>query len=211
LATKLEAYNGALVLLGARTLNTTSDSRTERYSLDRVWSQTLDYMLEAGLWNFAARTDELGSSDTVETYFGYEYVFEKPDDYIRIMEISENERFSPTLEDFAEEGDYILADCDPMYIKYVSNSTEYGADPGKWSASFTAAFIDELAYRTAPQITSAGAAKVDWLEKKRRRSLYYAKGKDAVNQPRAELPAGRLIKARSGTRFTNTMRRTPYA
>lgn len=211
MATKLEIYNGTLVLLGARTLSTVSDSRTERYSLDRVWSQTLDYMLDAAMWHFAAKTDEIGSSDTVESYFGLQYVIEKPDDYVRLIKISDNQYLRPTLEDFSDEGDYFLTDTDPVYIQYVSSDINYGADPGKWSGSFSTAFMDELAYRVAGQLAGVPGATRDWLEKKKRRSMYYAKGKSAVNQPLAELPAGRLVRARSGTRYTNAMRRTPYS
>jgi hypothetical protein len=211
LATKLEIYNGALILLGARTIATLADVRAERRSLDGAWNLTLDYMMDAAIWHFAAKTDELSPSDTVESNFGYQYVYEKPDDYVRLIKICDNDRLTPTLADYSEESDYFLTDSQPLYIQYVSNSIEYGADPGKWSGSFAAAFIDELAYRVSAQISNVPITTKDWLEKKKRRSMYYAKGKSAVNQCNSTLPVGRLVKARAGTRYLNAMRRTPYA
>lgn len=210
MATKLEVYNGALILLGARTLLTLTDNRTERRSLDSVWDQTLKFMIEAAIWHFAARTEEISASDTQDSAFGWEYVFEKPEDYVRIISISDNDRLTPTLQYYADEGDYFLADCDPIYLQYVSDDINHGADPGKWSASFSTAFMDELAYRVAPQMANVSLQTRDWLAKKKRQSLYYAKGKSAVNQPRAELPVGRLVRARAGSRGDNAMRRTPY-
>ena len=211
MATKLEVYNSALILLGARALATLSDNRSERRSLDAVFDPAFQYMIEAGLWHFAAVTDELSPSDTVKSNFGYQFVYEKPDDYIRLIKLSDNERFTPTLEDYSEEGDFFLTDSQPIWIQYVSNDIEAGADPGKWSGSFLTAFVDELAYRAAAQIASVPITTKDWLAKKKKQSLYYAKGKSAVNQPRGNLPVGRLVRARAGTRYINAMRRTPYA
>ncbi len=210
MATKLEVYNNVLTLLGARTLATVSDARSERRSLDRVYDPALQYLIEAALWHFAAVTHELSPSDTTTSEFGYNYVYEKPDDYVRIIKISDNERFTPTLEDYSEELDFFLCDAQPIWLQYVSNDITAGADPGKWSASFTAAFVDELAYRAATQIAGVSVATKDWLEKKRRRSLYYAKGKSAVNQAMGHLPIGRLIRSRAGSQGVNKMRRTPY-
>lgn len=212
MATKLEVYNGALVLLGARTLASLSDNRAERRTLDAVYDPCLQYMIEAALWHFGSVTDELGASDTVATNFGYQYAYEKPDDYVRLIKISDNERFFPSLDDYGEEGSFFLCDAQPIYIQYVSNDPVEGtANPGVWSPSFTTAFIDELAYRSCEQIASVPVTTKDWLEKKRKRSMYYAKSKSAVNQMRAQFPTGRLVRARAGTRYINAMRRTPYA
>lgn len=208
MATKLEIYNGTLVLLGARTLSALDDRRAERRSLDRVYGPVLAYMLEAALWHFAARTDEISASDTVESNFGYEYVFEKPDDYVRIMKISDNERLEPTLMDYSEESDYFLADVDPIYLQYVSSDSNYGGDPGKWAPSFVEAFVDEMAYRTAEQIARISGGEKDWLERKRKSSLYRAKSKSAVNQAARTLPTGRLVRSR-GTSWANSSRRAP--
>ena len=152
MASRLELYNQSLLRLGERRLATLSDNRPERRSLDAVWADTLAYMIEAAMWNFASRTEELQASETVTPNFGYTYAVEKPDDYVRIVNIADNELMAPTLQDFMEEGDYFLTWCDPLYLQYISNDTSYGADPGKWTASFSRAFVLELAYRIAPQI-----------------------------------------------------------
>ena len=51
----------------------------------------------------------------------------------------------------------------------------------------------------------------DLLFKIKRRLLINALAKDCVNQAVAELPVGRLVRARGGLSGNNRMRRTPYA
>jgi hypothetical protein len=208
MATKIKLYNEALILLGSRTLAALTDVRAERRTLDSVYDSTIEYMLDSGIWNFALRPIELDESDDVESLFGWQYVFEKPEDYVRLSKISDNETLAPTLEDFGEEGDYLLANCKPLYLQYVSDDVAYGRDLGKWTPSFETAFIDELAFRASPQIQHVPLQTRDWLAKKKKISLSTARSRDSVNQPISHLPTGRLVRARMGSRWTNQSRRS---
>lgn len=209
MASRLDIYNQSLIRLGERRLATLSDNRPERRSLDAVWADTLAYMIEAAMWNWASRSEELQSSDTVTPNFGYTYAFEKPDDYVRIVNIADNEMMAPTLEDFMEEGDYFFAWVDPLYLQYISSDTDYGADPGKWTASFSRAFVLELAYRVAPQV-GANAKIQELLFEEKKRALSYAKAKDVVNQPMRRLPTGRLTRSRMGMTFRDPTGTPPW-
>jgi hypothetical protein len=208
LATRIQVYNDVLFKLKTRRLASLTDDRPERKTLDEAWDGALDYMLEAGLWNFASRTEELQSSDSITPNFGYTYVFEKPEDYVRIIKISDIDTLTPTLDDFGEEGDYFLAWVDPLYLQYVSDGDDYGGDPGKWTASFTRALVLELAYRVAGHVTSAGEDAMKLLNQERERAIAYAKGKDVVNQPFVRLPPGRLTRSRAG--YNSSHGRPPW-
>jgi hypothetical protein len=211
-ATKLTVYNEALLALKSRRLANLTENRSERRDLDAVWDASLDWMLERALWNFATAPEEWTPSDTLESQFGYTYVYEKPDDYMRLVDISANERFRPTLSDFAEEGDCFLSDVSPMWVRYVSTDPSKGRDPGKWKPAFARALALELAWRAGPHICSLSAQDKSDLWKEKKTALSQAKASDAVNQPMAMLPAGRLVSARAGRRGAyNNMRRTPYA
>ena len=197
--------------LKATRILTLSDSRAERRALDAIWAQTLDYMLEQGMWNFAARAEELQPSDTSIPQYGYQYAFEKPDDYIRLLDISDNEDYEPTLDYFEDYGDYFLADVTPLYVNYVSNHYAYGGDPGKWKPTFAYAFALQMAVRAAGSIASLKKDEKSQLLMRAKKELTAAKGKDAVNQPADTLPAGRLIRARRGFRSgINAQRKAGY-
>jgi hypothetical protein len=209
---KLGVYNDALTThLKTRPFRTLSDARSERRALDAVWAGALEWMLNEGMWNFAARTEQWMPSDTVESEFGYRFLYEKPDDYVRLIKISDNENLNPTLDDFSEETDYFAAWVDPIYVQYVSDSFDYGADPGKWAPSFAAAFSAEMAWRAEGGVKPLSSVDKDALMKVKRRLLQNAQSKDVVNQPQAQLPPGRLVQSRGGRGNYNRMRRTPYA
>lgn len=212
MATKLTVYNRALLALKSRRLSSLTENRAERRDLDAVWDEVLTWMLEQGLWNFATAPEEWTPSATAESQFGYQYVYEKPDDYVRLVSISANERFNPTLSDFAEEGDYFLSDVSPMWVRFVSSDTTKGRDPGKWKPAFAEAMALELAWRAGPHICSLSGQDKDDLRKDKKAALSKAKASDAVNQPMSILPVGRLVQSRNGRRNAyNNMRRTPYA
>ena len=207
---KLDIFNRVLVKLGQRPLLSLTDQRPEQRAIDRVYDGAVQRMIEGALWKFASRSDELQQSDTAVSQWGYEFVYEIPTDFVRIIRICDNNRFRPTLIDFLLENGYIFCDCTPLYLQYVSNDPNHGYNVGLWPASFTDALVDELAYRVAPYLQGAGVQKIEQLEKEAKRTFYLAKGRDAVNQPEGWPPAGRLVRSRSGWQRINNMRRTPY-
>jgi hypothetical protein len=208
---KLQIYNGALVThLDTRPLKALTDARTERRALDSVWDETLEWMIEQGMWNFAARSQMWEPSPSATPEFGQSYAYEKPDDYVRLIYISDNETLKPTLREFLEEGDYFIAYASPIYVQFVSDDPAWGADPGKWKPAFTTAFEAELAWRAQGGIKALSTIDKESLRKLKRRLLQDAQSKDVVNQAPTEMPAGRLVTARGGLRGNALMRRTPY-
>lgn len=209
--TKLEVYNGALIThLDTRPLRTLSDARTERRALDAVWDKVLEYMLEQGMWNFAARSIQWEPSSTVVPEFGQQYAYEKPEDYVRLIRISDNETLKPTLTGYLEEGSYFISDSSVIYAQYVSNDLLWGKDTSKWTPAFVAAFEAELAWRGRGGVRPLGAGDVESLRRLKKTLLQDAQSKDVVNQAPTELPTGRLVRSRGGSRGNDRMRRTPY-
>ena len=207
---KLGIFNRVLVKAGQRPLLSLDDQRPEQRAIDRVYASACEKLIEGALWKFASRSDELQPSGTAASNFGYQYVYDKPEDYVRIIRICDNARFRPTLTDFLIEGDFIYCDCSPLYLQYVSNDPAYGYDLGKWTPSFSDAVVDELLVRTAPFLKGAGIQDMEQLEKQAKRSFYTAKGRDAVNQPESWSPPGRLVRVRSGGPRINNMRAVGY-
>lgn len=211
MATKIEVYNRALLHMGGTRLKSLSENRSSRRNLDAAYDQALKYMLGAGLWNFGSRALELQSSDSVVPEFGYDYAFVMPEDYARTVKISDNEELTPTLSDFEEYGEYLLADVEPLYLLYVSTDEAFGGDPGKWTPTFVEALALELCHRTAGAIAQKKAEEVEAYRKQADRMAKRARGRDAVNQAPSRLPTGRLVNSRRGGRGgINSMRKTGY-
>lgn len=195
---KLSLYNGALRKIKQRRLASLTEDRPDRYAMDEEYDKTIKYCLEMGHWNFATRSTRLEASTGVEPEWGYSYAFEKPEDYLRLSMISSNDRFQPILDDFRDETDYWLADCNLLFLTYISNDPSYGLDLSRWPQTFVDAVEYELAYRIAPHLTTMGDPEARELERRRDTTMTNAKSKDAQNGAVEYLPPGRLVQSRLG-------------
>lgn len=203
--TLLQVYNGALMILKVRRLSTTTDNRPERLAMDDEYNKCVQAMLEEGDWNFAAKSILLEASVDVEPSFGYNYAFEKPDDFVRLISLGADSTQWPPLQDFRDEsaganGAIWLANVDPIYVTYVSNDANYGLERNRWPQTFVRAVEYDLAQRIAPYITTWGADELRGLRAEAREALRNAKTKDARGQPVQYPPPGRLTLARNGSR-----------
>src|SRR5262245_6744371 len=137
MTSKLAVFNEALRLMGERRLTSVTEGRDARYHLDDAWTTSLDYCLEQGFWNFAMRAVQIDASTSLEPQFGYSFAFDKPDDWVRTFVVSANETFNPPLLRYNDEAGIWYADCNLLYVRYVSNAATYGADIGSWPGTFS--------------------------------------------------------------------------
>lgn len=191
---KLAHYRDALLALGQERIADLTEASTARYALDDAYERALDYCLEQGFWNFAMRAMLLDPSASVEPAFGYAYAFEKPADWVRTYELSDNERFDPPLLDLRDEAGTWYADCDPLYVRIVSKDAAYGRDLSRWPESFANFAALYLARRAAKRITGAEPSAELLSELKRAKSDALAK--DAMNEPPRFPPAGTWVRSR---------------
>ena len=203
MATKLNAYNNALMLCGERTLASVTENREPRRLLDQVYdSGAIKTCLEAGFWNFAARTVQIEYDPGVDPDFGFERAFVKPSDWCRTMSVSPDEySYIPyKSHEFADEAGYWWADIDTLYVKYVSDGASYGGDLTKWTESFARYFEAYLASRIAWKLTR-DKDTVAMLEDEAKKRLKSAVGKDAQDTGTSMAPEGAWNRSRRGGRL----------
>lgn len=199
--TKLKLYNETLRIVGERRLVTVADTGESRQALDEAYDDALQYCLEQGQFNFAARTVALEDTVAIDPQFGYTYVFEKPSDFVRLMRISASgDLVDHPLQDFMDEGNYFHASVDPLYIQYVSNHASYGLDLTLWPQSFAKAVAAYLAMDIGPRLTSATEADKKRWDEGFKMKLRDARSKDAMGQASRRPPPGRLTESRWGMR-----------
>lgn len=191
MADRLAIYQGALRLLGPSELASLSEDRPEKRKLDAAWNQSVDFLLEQGMWNFAIRAVELQADADVETLFGYEYAFSKPDDWLRTVETK--------TEDYEDEAGYWYANMDTLSIRYVSNDPAYGWNVGKWRQNFAKALEAYLAFECGLPISADRGTRSDVFSLYEKR-LARAKNLDAVDERVQEKPTGRLVRSRGAGR-----------
>lgn len=198
--TQLTLYNGALRIIKNRKLSALTDTVEARYLLDDEYEKVKKYCIEQGLWNFALRTVALEPDTGNTPEFGYQNAFETPSDFVRLNAIAANANMYPTLEDYAIEGSYYLANLSTLYMSYVSNGVNYGYDLSKWPATFELYVEHELASRIVGHLTNASAADIETLEASKKKALKDARSKDALNQAAIRPPPGKLVQSRTGMR-----------
>lgn len=199
--TRLSLYNEALRLCSERPLRTLSDDVEARHVLDTIWDgNVIRYALEQGQWNFATRTNELTYTPSIEPPFGYRRAFVKPADLVRLTGISTDEYFTYPLSRFKDEAGFWFCDWDTIYVSYVSDDAEYGADLSLWPATFSRYVAAHLAAEAAPALSNS-ASKTEDLRQLTRKRLVDARSKDAIQEAVGFPPTGTWVRARWGSRF----------
>lgn len=201
-ATKLSIFNGALRLLKESPLTqneVTNNTREPARLLNAVWSDGgVEDCLEAGQWKFAKRAVLLDYSPSVEPdtdFGGYEFVFQKPEDFIRTCGIWTDGSQAQSLTDYREENSYWLANLESIYVTYVSDDAAFGFDYSLWPQSFRKFVHAHFAAEIAGPLTSQGKE----LLQLRKMMLREALSIDGMADPTKFLPTGNWVKSRGGS------------
>lgn len=196
---KLSLFNGALRELGERKLASLTENTETRRALDDVYDHSFKYCLEQGHWKFAQRAAKLDYDADFTSPFGYTYRFAKPSDLVKVSWVCEDEYFSSPLTAYSDESGYWYADLDEIYISYVSNDADFGADMSRWPETYVLFFERYMAFRIAKRITQ-NKGDVDDLRKLAGDAGKDARSKDAIQGPTRFLPEGGWVSSRRSGR-----------
>lgn len=200
MADRLLIYKAALRLLGdAHSLSSLTEEGPARRALDDAWSQSVEFMLAKGLWNFAIRAVELTNDENFEPRFGYQYAFSKPEDWVRTLSFSDDPTFREGWEDYEDEADHWFSNPNPLYVRYISNDEAYGWNIGAWREPFSKALEAYLAFECGLPVSSDRGNRNDLFSLFGKR-LKDAKTLDAVDERVRRPPVGRLVKSRFNRR-----------
>lgn len=203
-ASRLSVYNDALLMAGERALDTLTDNVESRRLLDQVWNNNgVDGCLEEGQWEFAMRTVMVDYDPAIEPGFGYNRAFGKPTDWILTSAFCSDEFFRVPVTRYADETGYWFSDLDTIYVRYVSNDTNYGADMSKWPRSFAEFVAAHFASKIILKLTNNEARLSLFINPQnpehtiRGRALMNAKSRCAMASPTQITAQGRWSVART--------------
>ena len=196
-ADKLAIYNEALGHLGSRELASLAENRDPRRRLDRAWDNAVRYTLEQAPWSFAIRSLQLEPTRSVTPAFGFSLAYQKPDDWLKTVELTSDERFDCPVKRYSDESGFWWTDTDPLFARFVSTDPAYGFDLSRWSATFSTYLAIRLARQTCQRITGSSSMMGDLvkLEKEERKR---AKANDALNTAPVFPPMGTWVRDRMG-------------
>jgi hypothetical protein len=153
--TRLQLYNAALMIIGERALVTLNDATEARRKLDDVWNNAgVLRCLEKGLWRFATRTSQLTYDQNITTSFGYANAFPKPTDWVKTVNVAQDEFFQQPCLRYSDEQGYLYADLTQLYVRYVSSDSNYGLNMALWTGAFTEMAEMYFASRVVRKLTN---------------------------------------------------------
>lgn len=204
---RLKIYNGAALICGQRQLSSLSENVEMRHLLDNVWNDGgVDYCLSEAQWRFAMRAQKLDYSTSITPDFGLRRAFEKSTDWLLTSAVCSDEYFNAPLLQYTDEAGIIYSDMDEIYVKFVSNDSNYGGNLALWPPSFTEYVKHYFAAKIISKLT-ADKQRMEALLAKRTglldQSLLNARNRDAISEPTRFPPSGSWVRSRrnsSGSR-----------
>lgn len=197
-ATKLRLYNAALRIIRETKLSSASEVRESRRVLDDIWDDgAIDDCLELGIWHFAKRTISLTYDPSITPAFGLAYAFTHPTDFIRLVDMCQDEHLQVPLTQYRENAGYWFADLDTIYLSYVSNDDAAGTDTSLWPGAFRRVVEAFLADRLSLGITCSSEMKIV-AANEFKHAVTDAKSLGAMSQPVRFAPPTSWQTARGG-------------
>lgn len=201
MTTRLSLYNDALLLCGERFLVSLTEEREPRRLLDQVWaSNGVKTCLEMGQWFFAMNAIQIDYDTSIEPTFGYNRAFAKPDDWVLTSAVCSDEFFRVPLLQYTDEALYWYSTLDTIYVKYVSDSTDFGLDMNKWTETFREYVAAHFASKIILKITN-DENNLARMEKLKAKLLSKAKNSNQMTGPTLIPARGNWSNSRNRTGF----------
>lgn len=186
MATSVSICSNALLLLGAQTI-ASFDETTDRARLAaNLYDDTRRGVLRAHPWNCCVKRVAL-AADTVAPVFDFAYRFALPGDWLRTLQVGEDG--APV--DYATEAGYLLADEDPLYLRYVFDNEAEATYDALLIEALTHAMAAAMAY---PITKSASMAQL--ADARYQGVLRQARAVDGQDDPPQTLGDNRLLASR---------------
>jgi len=210
---RLLIYQGAALLVGELPPATLTDNSKIRRLLDFVWSDGgVRFCLEQAQWHFAMRSTRQDYDPAITPKFGYQRGYTKPSDWVATSGIFTDEYMREPLTRYYDEAGYWYSDYDLMYVRYVSDDSEFGGDFSLWPYSFVEYVKAYFAGRIVLDVPG-GRERVEFLHGPPGRPskglieqrLMIAKNKSAMAGPTTFTQHGTWVRARrsDSRRFNN--------
>lgn len=200
MATEAEIVNAALQLVRVnKRISSLSDNITESNTAEDIYYELRDRMLEMHQWNWAIKRAKLAQLSEVPA-FEWDYAYELPADFIRVVTLHNNDGGRGTIE-YKLEDNKVLTDEDKVYLRYVSRIT----DPNKMSPSFRAAFSKLLASYFAVSLSNSARRSEELYDQFLTQDMPRARSIDSLQDSPEIMPESSWVTARYGESGNNTI------
>jgi len=196
--TSINICNLALSYLGnTRAIQSKTEQSTESILCNRFYDITRESLLEVYPWNFAVKEIDLILAQN-ETNNGFAYVYEYPDDCLRVLKIMSANDSNVIVNDYnvvyahdAVDVKRIVCDVADAKASYIVDIQDVDAMPKSFRKALALALAEELA---VPLSSSAQLAQV--IQQKASIALDTAKRMSALERNQPLVKTNRYLDAR---------------
>jgi hypothetical protein len=184
--TSIDICNSALYKIGANSINAFTDDTKEAEACNLRYELCKRTVLRMHPWECAITRVILTPTTTTPPY-GYQYQFNLPGDFVRLVSVNPE-----TQSDYKLESKTIVGDFSNLYLKYVADVDESLIDDlvGEAIASY-------LAWDISFAITQNGSLKQQ-LAQEKKEAISKAKLANAQEMKSQEVQANYFLDARLG-------------
>lgn len=186
MATDVEICSKALILVGDKPIASLSEQTTRASVCANLYPIARRQMLRMHVWNCAVKRVKLSALAGAPTY-GWSNWFAKPGDWLRVLDVG-----SCGKDDYAFEGNRILANQETLLLRYVADVTE-----GMWDAGLTDVMVLRMAADLAYPIAKS-ASLVQVKQQEYQAALRVAKAIDGQENPPEEFGDSPFLQVRGG-------------
>lgn len=188
MATKVSICSNALLLLGAKTINSLSEDSDRASLASNLYDSQRDAVLRSHPWNCAVKRVVL-APDATAPAFDYGAQFTLPGDWLRTISVG-NENYEV---DYKHEAGKILANGTVLPLRYIYRND----NEATWDAMLVSAMELKLAAEMAYPITGS-ASMADMMHQKFLQTLRQARALDGQDDPPQTLGDFPLLNSRFG-------------
>lgn len=212
MATRLSVYNDALRLIGSQPIAALTDNIPQVQALNESFTDVVLDALSLTPWNFAIKTVQINADPAATPAIGYQFAFQKPDDWIATIAASEypdiRDAYVYEFEDlFKDSAGLLHSDTDTLYLEYISTDFAEEAGIAAWSHLFARYISAALALDIVQRLNQSSTDR-DKIEREARMRLAKAKSRDARDEKEARIRSGSWNRAQRGFGVRQNRQRT---
>ena len=156
MSTKLEVINAAMTSLRATHLVTVGEDTEVGRKVTAGYEIILRALLRSFVWSFAKKEVALVISATAAVLDDYEYVFDLPTDFVRLLKTSVEPDYTHKI-----KARCLYSNSDAVSIEYIY----FIDDPENYDDAFVDAFVAKLAAELCYAITAdKKLVEIKWAE-----------------------------------------------
>lgn len=132
---KEDIQNNALMLIGAQEITDfTNETDNKVKTINHFYEQVKKKLLSLRSWTFAQKRAEIeavkenGEYQVQEDY--YKYLFELPEDFIKLISVSQHKEIDSFYDQYEVRGCEIYANLPILYVKYTFEPEDECLPPG---------------------------------------------------------------------------------